>query len=292
MPKILITGANGQLGHELRRLSIDNPFHWTFTDVEDLDITQATLVEQIISAGRYDFCLNTAAYTAVDKAESDVERAQQINVDGVRNLAAACHKHGCQLIHISTDFVFGGQGGKPFTEEDATSPDSVYARTKREGEQAALQADPNTLIIRTAWLFSSFGSNFVKTMLRLGREREVVSVVNDQIGCPTYAADLAALMVRYLHECENGHPALSGIYHFTNEGVASWYDLVHAVFEMAHLPARLLPIPTTAFPTPARRPSFSVLNKEKIKGTLNLPIRHWREALAECLKRIEEQEGK
>ncbi len=271
----LVTGANGQLGNELRLLLSNRA---VYVDKEELDITDSEAVKNFTSGKNFAAIINCAAYTAVDKAENDEKLAQLINVDGPRNLAAT----QIPLIHISTDYVFNGQNFRPYSEEDTPNPQSVYGRTKLAGEQAVLQTSDTAIIIRTAWLYSNFGNNFVKTMQRLGAERSELKVVFDQIGTPTYAADLAAAIVQILPQIKTGS---KGIFHFSNEGVCSWYDFAVEIMNLSKLSCKVLPIESKDYPTPAKRPFYSVLNKNKIKQTFNISINHWKESLQKCLQK-------
>ena len=263
---------------------------FVFTGSGELDISDEAAVKRFFQQYPIRWCINCAAYTAVDKAESEPERAHSINVVGVRNLALACAEHGSHLIHFSTDYVYHGGQNEPLREEDPVSPKGVYARTKLAGEKAAMDAHPfGLMIIRTSWVYSPFGNNFVKTMLRLGAERDFLSVVFDQIGTPTYAPDLAAAVLQIIEKTQLTEiPAehLTGIWHYSNEGVASWFDFAHAIFEMSGLSCRVLPIESSQYPTPAQRPPFSVLNKSKIKTQLGISIPHWRESLVKCLTEL------
>ena len=261
--KILITGAKGQLGTELSKLLPDA----VLTDVAELDITDLNAVQNFVKENNIGTIVNCAAYTAVDKAEDDVELATKINVLGPENLA----KTGCKIIHISTDYVFDGKGHKPYTPEDETNPISVYGKTKRAGELAVLKNAKEAVIIRTAWLYSLYGNNFVKTMRRLGAEKESINVVADQIGTPTYAGDLAEAIVKILPQINEQN---RGIYHFTNEGVCSWYDFATEIMDELHLACEVNPIPSSAYPTKANRPFYSVLDKSKTKTTFNIKIQH------------------
>ncbi len=282
---ILVTGANGQLGSELRLLAPDSEEDFIFTDVEELDLTDLEAVKAAFNDQKIDFCINCAAYTAVDKAEEDEDMARTINVTAVENLAQACAESDTVLIHISTDFVFNGRSCKPLSEGDKPDPLSVYGKTKWEGEQAALNINPKTIIIRTSWLYSTFGNNFVKTMLRLGKERDELSVIVDQIGTPTYAADLASAIMLIVGELtKKPNHEKWGIFHYSNEGVASWYDFAKAIFDLESLKVDLKPIGTDDYPTPAERPHYSVMDKTKIKKVFNLAIPYWRDSLAKCLK--------
>ncbi len=271
----LITGSNGQLGTELAKLLPQA----LLTDVADLDITDEAAVKAYIDEHNVDTVINCAAYTAVDKAEDDEASAAKINIDGPRNLA----KSGAKIIHVSTDYVFDGSGHKPYQPEDVANPLSVYGRTKLAGEREVLKYAAEAVIIRTAWLYSPYGNNFVKTMRRLGTERESLNVVADQIGTPTYAADLAAAIVQILPQM---NAANKGVYHFTNEGVCSWYDFARKIMELSGLKCRVNPISSAEYPTRAIRPFYSVLDKNKIKQTFGIKIEHWEEGLKQCLKQL------
>ncbi len=272
----LITGADGQLGQELRLLLKDKA---VCAGHRDLDIADAATVRNFMTAQKFDAVINCAAYTAVDKAETDAETARRVNVEGPRNLAAC----GLPLIHISTDYVFDGRGGRPYHEDDKTNPLQIYGKTKRDGELAVLQTAETAVIIRTSWLYSEFGSNFVKTMRRLGSEKENLNVVFDQTGTPTYAADLAAAIIAVLPQIV---PGRREIYHYSNEGVCSWYDFAREIMRLSDLKCRVAPIESKDYPTPAARPSYSVLNKSKIKHDFGLNINHWQESLQQCLKKL------
>ena len=285
MRNILITGANGQLGNCLRDLAADyqDKYLFHYTDVAELDITDASAIDQYVVDHRIDIILNAAAYTAVDKAEDDEANAYRINCEAVRNLAMAAKKHDLFLVHISTDYVFSGESSTPYVETDSPAPKSVYGATKLAGEQAILESGCRAVIIRTSWLYSEYGHNFVKTMLRLGSERDVVKVVNDQIGGPTYAGDLARVVMRMLeHQPETG----TEIYHFANEGVCSWFDLAKAVMEMGGLGCRVEPISTSEYPAKARRPASSSFNLRKIKSTLGVDIPYWKDSLALIISKL------
>lgn len=271
----LITGSHGQLGTELAKLLPAAKL----TDRAELDITDAEAVKRYVAENGIDFIINCAAYTAVDKAEEEPEIAAKINIDGPRNLAAS----GAKVIHISTDYVFDGTAHKPLEPEDEPRPLSVYGRTKLAGEREVLRNASVAAVIRTAWLYSPYGSNFVKTMRRLGAEKESLNVVCDQIGTPTCAADLAQAIAAIIPQLNAQN---SGIYHFTNEGVCSWYDFACEIMELSGLKCRVSPIPSTAYPAKAFRPYYSVLSKEKIKTTFNLTIPHWKESLKKCLKQF------
>ena len=278
--KILITGCNGQLGNEIQLLEKQHPQHTFFnTDVAELDITNPEAIGQFVEENHIDGIVNCAAYTAVDKAESDTDFCRKLNADAPGYLAEAIERQGGWMIQISTDYVFDGTQHTPYREDAATCPNSVYGRTKLEGEQKVLSLCKRAMVIRTAWLYSTFGNNFVKTMLRLGREKKELGVIFDQIGTPTYARDLAVAIFAAI---EKG--IVPGIYHFSNEGVASWYDFTLAIHRLAGIEScRVRPIHTTDYPTPATRPHYSVLDKSKIKETFGIEIPHWETSLAECI---------
>lgn len=287
---ILITGANGQLGNEMRVLSAQHTQHtYFFTDIAELDITSREAVNQFVTDNAIDVIVNCAAYTNVDKAETDEDMAHKINALAVENLGLS----GAKVIHISTDYVFSGEACVPYSETDSVAPRTAYGRTKREGEVLLQAVSSKAVIIRTAWLYSTFGNNFVKTMLRLGQEREALGVVFDQIGSPTYAADLAVAIFAVI----NAPVWQAGVYHFTNEGVCSWYDFTHEIFARAKtlLPTdaaqqiaqcNLRPILSSEYQYQTPRPHFSVLNKSKIKSTFGIAIPHWTEALQVCLEKL------
>ena len=289
-PTILICGAAGQVGNEFRFLSFTHPqFQFIFSDVAELDITKLQQTIDFIKRNTPQYVVNCAAYTAVDRAETDAKLATKINVNGARNLAKACQIVGAGFIHISTDYVYHNSQNTPFKEGDKTSPKGVYAKTKLRGDAAALKFCDRTMILRTSWVYGSYGHNFVKTMLRLGAEREDLSVVFDQIGTPTYARDLARAILKIIQKVGNQEvkpEILRGVYHYSNEGVTSWYDFTAAIFEMRKLTCRLHPIESSQYPTPVERPPFSVLNKAKIKAAFNISIPHWRDSLVECLKEL------
>jgi dTDP-4-dehydrorhamnose reductase len=275
--KILITGASGQLGSEFRELAKETPQHqFLFTDVDELDITSPDALADYFSKENPELVVNCAAYTAVDKAEDEPEKAGLINRDAVRNLSYACYSSGSRFIHISTDYVFDGKNFRPYMENDPVNPVSVYGRTKMEGEGELLLAGIKGIVIRTSWLYSSFGNNFVKTMIKLGT--------------PTYARDLAKAVIAIADKLMNDPADFKrGIYHFSNEGVASWYDFTLAVHEMyGGIDCRVFPVGSEEFTTKAPRPHYSVLNKTKIKSTFGLSIPHWRESLKECITKLKE----
>jgi len=276
---VLVTGANGQLGLELRRLlSAETTL---FTDLPELDITSAKAVRALFEAYPIRACINAAAYTAVDKAESEADLAIRINVDGPQYLAEACEAFGALMLHISTDFVFDGKANKSYGTDSPVSPLSVYGRTKAEGESRVLQACSRAVVVRTSWLYSQWGSNFVKTMLRLGAERPALGVVSDQHGSPTWARDLAKVLMVFLEQ--ELHTDDFGIYHYANEGTTTWHGLANAVMAGAGLPCVVNPIQTADYPTPARRPAWSVLDTGRIQERFGLVIPRWEDSLKECL---------
>lgn len=284
MFNILVTGSNGQLGSEIKELSSLYPHNFFFTCKDNLDITNAQAIEAFILKNNITAIINCAAYTAVDKAESDQENADKINHQAVKYLATIAKENNIKLIHISTDYVFDGTNYKPYKETDSTNPQSIYGKTKLAAENAIREINPkNSIIIRTSWLYSSYGSNFVKTMLRLGKEKESLGVVYDQIGTPTYAGDLAKVILDIIPYIQN--PTLE-IYHYSNEGVLSWYDFAKEIMKMAKLTCKVNPIETSQYPTPAKRPLFSLLNKSKIKNYYNIEMPYWKDSLKECLCKL------
>ena len=288
--KILVTGAYGQLGNELKVFSAEFPeWQFLFTDADTLDITNAFSVQSFFDRNKPDFVINCAAYTAVDKAETDIETAGKVNALAPELLAKASAGTGAKLIHISTDYVFDGTSHLPYSESDAVNPVSVYGKTKLDGEERALAANQQTIIIRTSWLYSSFGNNFVKTMIRLGHERGLLNVVFDQVGTPTYAADLASVILFIIAGSEaKPEDYIPGVYHYSNEGVASWYDFAKEIFELSAMNVRVIPVRSDQFPTAAKRPAFSVLDKTKIKTTFCAEIPYWKDSLEICLGKLRE----
>lgn len=278
---ILITGANGQLGREMRKVLDGDIFVNAFyTDVEELDITNATAIEDCVVSNKVDYIVNCAAFTAVDAAESNVELCTKLNVEAPTLLAQSAHKYDAKLIHISTDYVFDGTSCRPYREDDPMCPTSVYGSTKADGERHILDVAPESIIIRTAWLYSPHGKNFVKTMIELGRTRENLCVVSDQVGTPTNALDLASVITTFINS-EKWHP---GIFHFSNEGAISWYDFTMAIHRLAGITTcHVLPCMTKDYPTAATRPHYSVLDKSKIKTTLGIEIPYWEESLEQCI---------
>jgi dTDP-4-dehydrorhamnose reductase len=285
--KILIIGANGQVGSELRALSNDFPqFDYFFATRNEVNIYDLESIEMLFHDFLPNYCINCAAYTAVDKAETDEENAHLTNVTAVANLAINCQLQNVTLIHLSTDYVYHNGQNTPFVETDTTNPQGVYAATKLEGELTATDFYEQTMIIRTSWVYSAYGHNFVKTMLRLGQERENLNVVFDQIGTPTYARDLAKAMLNIIEKVEKKEvekEKMFGTFHYSNEGVASWYDFAKVIFEQKNISCQVQPIVSADFPTPAQRPPFSVLDKSKIKTTFGIKIPHWQESLKEML---------
>lgn len=281
-PTILVTGANGQMGNELQVLAPGFPdYRFLFVTKKDLNISDATATEKYFSEHPIDFCINCAAYTAVDKAESEPENAYLINATAVAMLAFVCEKNNTQLIHISTDYVFDGTAIQPYKETDKTNPVSVYGKSKLQGEELVMQHAPSTIIIRTAWLYSSFKANFVKTMLRLMREKESINVVSDQFGCPTYAADLAAAIMQIITSNQSNKDP--GIYHYSNGGITNWYEFAIAIKKLTGSSCIVNPVTTAEYPTVANRPAYSVLDTTKIKETFKLKIPNWEKSLEKCL---------
>ena len=279
---ILVTGTNGQLGSEIKVISSNYSYNFFFTDRNNIDITSKDSIRSFCQTNNINVIINCAAYTAVDKAESDELNADLINRKAVKKLALVSSELNIKLIHISTDYVFDGKNFKPYIEEFQTNPQGVYGKTKLDGENEMRDINPkNSIIIRTSWVYSSFGNNFVKTMLRLGREKESLGVIFDQVGTPTYAKDLAKTILDIIPQIENQKVE---IYNYSNEGVLSWYDFAKEIMKMAKLDCKINPIETFQYPTPAKRPHFSLLNKSKIKTTFNIEIPYWKDSLDECLK--------
>lgn len=282
---ILVTGCYGQLGTELQKVAVDNCAHqWFFTDIDTLDICDLNAVERYFAANGIEVCINCAAYTAVDKAEDEPELAAKVNVEAPKNLAECCQRHNALLIHVSTDYVFDGHGTLPYRESDATGPTSVYGQTKLDGEQAVIQTGCRYCIVRTAWLYSSTGKNFVKTMLMLGDTKEEINVVNDQKGCPTWASDLAHAIYSLVEKYGKG--PVHETFHFTNEGQITWYDFACAIMEIGGKHCKVNPIATDQYPTKAKRPAYSVLDLNKIKAFTGIEIPFWRDSLEKCIEEI------
>ncbi|MGL5545646.1 MAG: dTDP-4-dehydrorhamnose reductase [Tannerellaceae bacterium] len=284
MKKILVTGANGQLGSELKDILGANNEQVLYTDVAQLDITKLDLVRAFIKEHKVTDIINCAAYTAVDKAETDQDIAYMVNCIAPKNLATVAAEENCRLIHVSTDYVFSGEACTPYVESDPTSPLGVYGRTKLAGEEAVTDSGCDSVIIRTSWLYSAYGNNFVKTMMRLGKERDQLNVVFDQVGTPTYAGDLAAAIVKLIQTEELAD--VSGLYHFSNEGVCSWYDFAQEIMDQEGITCNVQPILSSQYPTPVRRPSFSVLDKAKIKKDFHITIPYWKHSLIMCLRKL------
>ena len=292
MENIFVTGANGQLGMELQQLAAAYPgFDFIFTTREQLPLDDLNAINRFVSEHQPQYCINCAAYTAVDKAESEKEIAYQINAEAPGKMAEACKENNIQFIHISTDYVFNGNGTPPYKEDYLTDPVNLYGKSKLEGEKLVMKTNPNSIIIRTSWVYSEFGKNFVKTMLRLMAEREQISVVSDQSGTPTYAADLAEAIMKIISTFENptshSPPTThNGIYHFSNEGQITWFDFAVAIKDLIGSSCKVNPITTPQYPTPAKRPAYSVLDKTRIRDSFNVPIKDWKASLAVCLAKI------
>lgn len=283
MKRILVTGANGQLGNALKVLSVGFlSFKFIYADIDVLDLVDRDAVFAFVETNKIDYILNCAAYTAVDKAEDDQVLCNLVNHIATKNIGEAATKFDVKVIHVSTDYVFDGTNYKPYEETDSTCPVSVYGRTKLAGEKALFEVCPGAIVIRTSWLYSEFGNNFVKTMLRLGEERDKLYVVYDQIGTPTYAGDLASAILTIV----DTEAFLPGVYHFSNEGVCSWYDFTIRIHQLAGIACRVYPIETKDYPTKAVRPHYSVLNKSKIKSTYQITIPYWEESLKRVISHL------
>ena len=284
MNKVLVTGANGQLGSEISFLSGGYPYQFIFTDWQELDLTNSLAIDDFFLKNEIDIVINCAAYTAVDKAETDQVAADNINHQAIKNLAKVSNLAGIKFIHISTDYVFDGEGFRPYAVDETRNPKNVYGETKKDGEEALMNSGiNNSMLIRTSWVYSSFGNNFVKTMLRLGAERESVGVIDDQVGSPTYARDLARFILESIPRIDwEGVKA----FHFTNEGVCSWFDFAKAIMDIKGYTCKVIPIPTENYPTPAKRPHYSVLDKKETRKFYGKEIPHWRDALVGCLELI------
>lgn len=287
--KILITGANGQLGNEIKLISENFPWNFDFTDIDELNLTNPKEVKTYLLKHKPDYVINCAAYTAVDKAESDTSGAELLNSRVPENLSILSKKLNFKLIHISTDYVFSGESFIPWKEEDPTLPESVYGATKRLGELLVIK-NSQSVIIRTSWLYSKFGNNFVKSMMKLGKERESLGVVFDQIGTPTYAADLAQAVLNIIKYSEETQTWKGGIYHYSNEGVTSWYDFAVEIMGLVELQCKINPIETKEYPLPAPRPKYSVMNKKKIRSAFDITIPHWRESLKKAIEQLKNDE--
>jgi len=287
MLNVLVTGSNGQLGSEIEELSKEYKYNFYFTDRTTLDISNPHAITEFIISNNINTIINCAAYTAVDKAESDAEMADTINHLAVKHLAEISKEKNIQLIHISTDYVFNGKNHMPYIETDETNPNGVYGKTKLDGEKAMIEINPkNSIIIRTSWVYSSYGANFVKTMLRLGKEKESLGVIFDQVGTPTYARDLAQAILEIIPKISSDKVE---IYNYSNEGVLSWYDFAKEIMQMAKLNCEINTIETKEYPTPAQKPHYSLLNKSKIKKAFNLTIPYYKDSLNECLIKMGEK---
>ncbi len=285
---ILVTGANGQLGSEIRRIADvhEDNFRFFFTDVDTLDITDLKAIDHFIKENKIKYIINCAAYTAVDKAEDDAELCYKINRDAVINLGISATNNAAKIIHVSTDYVFDGTNTRPYIETDPVNPKSVYGKSKQEAESSLMDACADSIVIRTAWLYSIFGNNFVKTMIKLGQERDTLNVVADQTGTPTNAADLAKAIIKILDHSE-AYDFKAGIYHYSNEGVTTWYDFTLAIHKDAGITScKVSPITTDQYPTKAARPQYSVLDKTKIKTTFGITIPNWEESLNICVREL------
>ncbi len=289
MSTILVTGANGQLGSEIKELSNEyNSLNFIFTDINELDITDLSQLKTFFNNNTVKYIINCAAYTAVDKAESDLKLAEKINITAISNLVKFATHFNSKLIHISTDYVFDGTSNIPYIENAPTNPKSAYGITKLKGETEALRYN-NSVIIRTSWLYSYFGNNFVKTMLKLGKDRDELSVVYDQVGAPTYARDLGKVILQIILNAEEKSDTFkAGIYNYANNGVCSWYDIAVEIMNFSGYKCKVNPIETKDYPTPAKRPAYSVLNKNKIQQTFNVEIPYWRDSLQNCLNKLKQ----
>lgn len=292
MKNILVTGAYGQLGNEVRILSANYPqYNFMFTDVDSLDICDKAMLMDFVQGNDIRYIINCAAYTAVDKAEDEQALCEKINAKAVKNLGEAAQSVGAGVIHVSTDYVFNGKGYMPYTEDMPTNPCSVYGKTKLKGEKALLKACEKAMVVRTAWLYSPFGNNFVKTMRKLGAERQELNVIFDQVGTPTYAEDLAAALLVMMDQTIDQDHDKAGIYHFSNEGVCSWYDFTLKIHQLSGITTcQVNPIETKDYPTKAARPHYSVLNKAKIKAAFGVKVPHWEVSLQRCIEALNQQE--
>ncbi|WP_299580282.1 dTDP-4-dehydrorhamnose reductase [uncultured Sunxiuqinia sp.] len=288
MKKILVTGADGQLGAAIKALAANyNEFEFLFTDIQELDLTNQAAVALFVETEKPAYIINCAAYTAVDIAEKEADLARLINTKVPAYLGKVGQKHQARVIHVSTDYVFDGTSYTPYTENDLVNPESVYGKSKLNGEIALLKEAPSSLVIRTSWLYSIHGKNFLKTMVKLGEERDELRVVCDQVGTPTYADDLAEVILTIISKTENKRCDWKpGIYHYSNEGVCSWYDFAKAIHELAGISCHVHPIATEEYPTPAARPPYSVLNKSKIKRIFGVQIPYWRDSLKKCITEL------
>lgn len=287
MVNILVTGSEGQLGSEIKKLSVSYKYNFFFTTKKDLDISDFKITKNFIDNNLINIIINCAAYTAVDKAENNEKQANIINNKSIENLAIISKEKKIKLIHISTDYVFDGKNYKPYKETDETNSNSVYGKTKLNGEKAIIKTNPlNSVIIRTSWLYSSYGNNFVKTILRLSEEKKELNIVFDQVGTPTYARDLAKVILNILLKIKNNKVEL---YHYSNEGALSWYDFAKEIINITKLNCNINPIESKEYPTLAKRPHYSLLNKSKIKYDFNISIPYWKDSLDVCLRELREK---
>jgi len=283
MQTILVTGSNGQLGNEMQKAAANySSFNYIYTDVAELDICNKNALSEFVQTNNVDIIVNCAAYTAVDKAETDIELCNKINCEAVQNIGEVATANNIKVVHVSTDYVFDGTNYLPYTEEMAVCPATMYGKSKLEGEIALLETCKQSVILRTSWLYSSFGNNFVKTMIKLGTERDALNVIFDQVGTPTYAADLADAILSILMHKE----FIPGTYHYSNEGVCSWYDFTKTIHRMCGITCDVKPIESKDYPTPTPRPHYSVLNKAKIKSTYQINIPHWEDSLKKCIEAL------
>jgi len=283
MENIIVFGASGQLGNCLKKVAEEKGITTIYFPVEaEANILDIAAIKSLFEKYKPAFAINCAAYTAVDKAEDDIELARKINKTGAENLALACKEHGATLVHVSTDFIFKGDTPHPLVEDDVAEPISIYGLTKLEGEQDVIKILDQHYIIRTSWLYSEFGNNFVKTMLKLGAERDMLKIIADQVGTPTYGIDLAGCILDIITSNKKEY----GVYHYSNEGVTSWYDFAKGIFDLSATNVKVLPIRTSEYPTKATRPSYSVMDKSKIKSTFDIEIPYWRDSLAICIERL------
>lgn len=288
MKVILVTGSDGQLGRSLQKISSSFPnYSWVFTNRKSLDITSNKAIKEVLEKSNPDFLINCAAYTAVDQAEKEKKEANKINALAVRNIAINCREINCHLIQLSTDYVYHNPKNKPLLETDATTPQSIYGKTKLLGEEYALKSQPDSMIIRTSWVYSEFGNNFVKTMLSLSKKHPSLEVVADQIGSPTYATDLASFILKCIIQIDkSGGKDFRGYFNFSNVGVCSWYDFAYEIFQISGIEVELKAVPSTEFPRPAKRPYYSVMSKEKSMKLIDSEIPNWRRSLKTCLLKL------
>lgn len=283
--KILVSGSDGQLGSELKVLSENNNWEWMFTDFKEMDITDPEKIEEVISIYRPDYFINSAAYTAVDKAEEDQEKCESINAEALKHITKLCNTYDCHLVHVSSDYVYHHNPERPLKETDDTLAQGVYAKTKLAGDQIVLAEAKSFVIVRTSWVYSSFGNNFVKTMIRLGTDRDALSIVSDQIGTPSYARDIADCIINMIKKLNDADDktAHNGVYHFSNGGVTNWASFADEIFKQTGKEMAITPITTEDFNAPAPRPKWSVLSKDKIKDQFGIEIKDWKQSLSECL---------